>query len=74
MTDIFDRASELELRQREDAIARHRAYVAPPTDGLADCIDCGVEIPAERREAAPGATRCINCERTAEARRRFIKR
>jgi phage/conjugal plasmid C-4 type zinc finger TraR family protein len=74
LTDIFDRASELELRQREDAIARQRASVAPVTDGKADCVDCGVDIPAKRREAVPGCTRCIECERSAEVRRKVMKR
>lgn len=27
-----------------------------------DCLDCGEEIPPERREAMPGCRRCIDCQ------------
>ncbi len=30
------------------------------------CIDCGVEIPALRLDAAPEAARCISCQVKAE--------
>lgn len=31
-----------------------------------DCLDCGEEIPVERRQAAPGCRRCIECQTTHE--------
>lgn len=30
------------------------------------CIDCGVQIPAARLQAAPEAARCIRCQEKAE--------
>ena len=30
--------------------------------GGMDCEDCGREIPANRRAALPGCTRCITCQ------------
>lgn len=30
------------------------------------CMDCGVEIPAERLHVAPAASRCIDCQEKAE--------
>lgn len=66
--DIFDRAQELEAFQRETAIA-----AATPHDqgeSLAECEDCGDEIPAARREAAKGCTRCVDCQQHHELRRK----
>jgi phage/conjugal plasmid C-4 type zinc finger TraR family protein len=38
--------------------------------GAADCKDCGSEIPAARRAAAPWAKRCITCQEAFERGRR----
>jgi phage/conjugal plasmid C-4 type zinc finger TraR family protein len=27
-----------------------------------DCVDCGDEIPEERRKAQPGCRRCLSCQ------------
>lgn len=61
MTDIFDRAQELELRQREEALAR-QAERSRSGPGLSHCADCGEEIPALRRLRVPGCTRCVPCQ------------
>ncbi|WP_421793544.1 TraR/DksA C4-type zinc finger protein [Hydrocarboniphaga effusa] len=66
MTDFFDRAAEEELRQREDALARHQAVTQ--VQGTEFCEDCGNGIPAARRAAYPAAIRCVPCQ-TAEERR-----
>jgi len=34
------------------------------------CIDCGGEIPPERRAAQPGAERCLGCQIKHEGRSR----
>lgn len=31
-----------------------------------ECEDCGLDIPKERREAAPWATTCIDCQSIRE--------
>jgi phage/conjugal plasmid C-4 type zinc finger TraR family protein len=61
MTDIFDRAQELEQRQRDAALARQASrQTAGPS--LSHCEDCGDEIPALRREKVAGCTRCTPCQ------------
>ncbi|MCG9124297.1 TraR/DksA C4-type zinc finger protein [Laribacter hongkongensis] len=66
--DIYDRAQELEARQREAAIARHAARHPARTASLCQCEDCGEDIPPRRRELVPGVTRCIDCQTLAERR------
>lgn len=62
MTDIYDRAQELEQRQREAALARQAAAGRALGPSLEQCDDCGDDIPQRRREAMPGCTRCICCQ------------
>jgi len=62
MSDVFDRAQELELAQREAALAAHAAASKSQGESLTHCIDCGGEIPLERRLAAIGCTRCARCQ------------
>lgn len=66
--DIFDRAQELEAFQRDTAITA----ALPHAQGvsLVECEDCGEEIPAARRTAAKGCTRCLDCQQRHEQRQR----
>ncbi|MXR38020.1 TraR/DksA family transcriptional regulator [Craterilacuibacter sinensis] len=66
MTDIFDRAQELEQRQRETALARQAEAARRRGGSLSHCYDCGYEIPPLRREKVPGCTRCVECQAAAE--------
>lgn len=68
MTDIFDRAQELEQRQRDAALAAFAANIAHGTS-YSHCEDCSEPIPDARRKAAPGCTRCIDCQSRREPRR-----
>lgn len=63
--DHFDRAQELEMIQREEAIARQRAQ-ASHGESATECEDCGGDIQPARREALPGVTRCITCQEIHE--------
>ena len=45
----------------EDGIKRAREQI-PTGESLKYCADCGVEIPAARREAVPGVRRCVGCQ------------
>ena len=38
------------------------------------CVDCGAEIAAERLKAVPEAVRCLECQRSFEARHRQANR
>ncbi|MBA5605850.1 TraR/DksA C4-type zinc finger protein [Duganella sp. FT3S] len=76
MTDECEQASKREELDREVAIRRQRLK----TIALAcragveyDCRDCGIAIPADRRQAAPGCTRCRPCEMAAEAQRKLMR-
>lgn len=66
MTDIYDRAQELEQRQREQALARQAAASRVLGASLTHCDDCGDEIPPLRREKVPGCTRCVDCQAATE--------
>lgn len=47
----------------EDELARMRAARrAPVGESLAECAECGEEIPLARREAIPGVKLCIDCQ------------
>ncbi len=67
MTDIFEQASDLEQRQREDALAMQAAR-QPIGASLSHCQDCGEPISDKRRLCAPGCTRCVNCQNEYEKR------
>ena len=66
MTDVFDRATEVESLQREDALAgqRRRAQLEGKsvTDSAIDCAVCESPIPEARREAVPGVQTCVECQ------------
>lgn len=64
MTDIFDRAQELEALQREVAIAQARQQ--PQGESLAECEDCGEAIPAARQAAVAACRRCVDCQQRRE--------
>lgn len=59
--DKFD-ALSLERHQRDAASAGAPLEV----DGRRLCLDCWVEIPAERLGAAPHAVRCAECQTCVE--------
>ncbi|MBI1495385.1 TraR/DksA C4-type zinc finger protein [Halocynthiibacter styelae] len=53
--------AEARVQQECDAsLARNRDVVE--AEGTSECIDCGDEIEAARRAAAPFARRCIECQ------------
>ena len=65
MSDIVDLAAEAEERFRQEAIAAREAQIPRGAAAMA-CADCGESIPAARRRAAPGATRCLDCQQWVE--------
>lgn len=75
MTDIYDRASEVEERFREAALEeqQHRAKLAWNHVSATHCEadDCGVPIPEARREVLPGVKFCIDCQQLKERRKRL---
>ena len=66
--DFLDRASDLEMQQREDALAAVRSKVQAGGVSAEFCQmdNCGVEIPPARRAAVPGCMYCVNCQARRE--------
>lgn len=68
MSDLFDRAQDLEALQRERALAA-QAQCLPQGPTRMQCEDCGEAIPLKRRQAMPGCRRCLACQQQHECRR-----
>lgn len=72
MADNADIAAELMEHHLEGALAKARCQKFAQQHLLGsiqpECDDCGFEIPAARREAAPWATTCIGCQGIREER------
>ncbi|OAZ99726.1 TraR/DksA C4-type zinc finger protein [Halomonas sp. G11] len=66
-TDTMERRMEAALASRPKWLGVDMAATDP------DCEDCGDEIPAARRKAAPWATTCIECQGIREQRRRHVR-
>lgn len=70
MTDIFDRASELEERTRVAALQAQmrRAGLAGKTvaDSAENCAQCDDPIPLKRRQSVPGCQLCVACQARKE--------
>lgn len=63
--DDIDRAQQLEQNHRDNAINAARSADESQQNKVGDrvyCFDCEIEIPDERLEAKPNASRCINCQ------------
>lgn len=70
MSDVFDRASELETAERERLIAaaRARTQERPDEDEHGRyCLDCGVTIPTAR-VVQVNAVCCVECQTLREHR------
>lgn len=60
--------TDLSLREAVADIDAALMRLANGTYGT--CVDCGTEIPAERLEVRPQATRCLGCQIREERRAR----
>ncbi|MCY1398870.1 hypothetical protein D3C76_663150 [compost metagenome] len=67
MADAADFAGPLVQNWTDELIAaiRERALSGP---SAAVCVDCGDDIPVERRLAALGCVRCVECQGFADRR------
>lgn len=65
--DVADMAQEREQEERQKALA---AVVRIDQSAVSNwfCEDFGTGIPAARRMAVPGCTRCVECQGLAEQR------
>jgi RNA polymerase-binding transcription factor DksA len=80
VTDIFDDATDAEMRERDALVEARQAHSALATKlaaareaargpGPAICIGCELAIPEPRRQAVPGCLRCTRCERQHDNQR-----
>jgi RNA polymerase-binding transcription factor DksA len=74
VTDIFEEATDAEMRERAALIEARQARSeleaklaaaceAARGPGPAICVGCGFQIPEPRRQAVSGCLRCALCER-----------
>lgn len=61
MADDLDRARERQEALNEQALADHR-HRRTNRISYTHCEECDEKIPEARRVAAPGCTRCIDCQ------------
>lgn len=64
MADQLDRASEITQQRLEAALASRAQLAATALNS--ECEDCDHPIPVARRNAAPWATTCIECQSIRE--------
>jgi phage/conjugal plasmid C-4 type zinc finger TraR family protein len=70
--DDLDRASEINGRVEAMQLAARIEAAAQAGPGLSACEECGAPIPAARRRAVSGCTRCVGCQENFE--RHFSRR
>lgn len=59
--DNADRAQELIEQNLADAMQARRQEQSRAASAH-ECMDCGEDIPQERRNLVPGCVRCTECE------------
>jgi RNA polymerase-binding protein DksA len=69
-TETYDRELDYTLEENAEHILHEiEAALKRIEDGTyGQCTNCGKQIPAERLEALPYATLCIDCQRQREGR------
>jgi RNA polymerase-binding transcription factor DksA len=76
VTDVLDLAQRHEEMRRDIALGgvlcQARQLDTPRAEFL--CVDCADPIEPERREACPGAVRCLVCQEAREAHQRLFPR
>ncbi|HXC57918.1 MAG TPA: DksA/TraR family C4-type zinc finger protein [Steroidobacteraceae bacterium] len=55
----------------KDAINRAKSHL-PAGESLAQCADCGNDIPEGRRTALPGVRLCVACQELADREERPV--
>jgi phage/conjugal plasmid C-4 type zinc finger TraR family protein len=66
--DVGEVAQDYQDKHNAAALAAHRAKISNQMAGpsLEICMDCGDDIPEDRREAQQGCTRCAECQTLSE--------
>lgn len=69
MADAADIADKFVETNLQNSLARVSMQTAANADNI-ECEDCGHDISAARRNAAPWASTCIECQSAREKRQR----
>jgi phage/conjugal plasmid C-4 type zinc finger TraR family protein len=69
MGDIADNADKTIADHLEAAIRAARGVMPADTRSAETCAECGLEIPAQRRQAIPGVQTCFDCAVELESRK-----
>lgn len=64
--DDADRAQRTNEQHLNQALAGHRKRRGNTGLGSPVCLECGDDIPAERRKRVAGCRLCIDCQREHE--------
>lgn len=64
--DFAQERQEAELRRLLSA----NAYALPKGEAARECLECGVPIAEERRQAMPGCRLCLCCQEALERQQR----
>ena len=67
-----DKAAAYQVLAEISGVAAVRARMEGP--GRPDCLDCGFDIPKERRDAVKNAVRCKECQDIEDARNGGVRR
>ncbi len=70
--DPIDLASEFEQRELEANLSIALAAARQTGESEEFCVDCGEEIPEQRRRAVPGCKRCVSCQNDLNAAQRRL--
>ncbi len=71
MPDPADLGNDIAAEFNAACLSDHQARMAArPEESALECEDCGEPIPEERRQKSKGCTRCIDCQRDIDPRRR----
>ena len=60
--DLIEESTAANIAKQTQAIQ--------PVNNTPDCLECGEEIPAARREALPGCAHCIECQQLLDTANR----
>lgn len=69
--EIFDLANELAQQRIDMAIAAH--CLNRNAVSAEHCMECGEDIPVQRRAAVPGCQTCAECQGILELKCRHIR-
>ncbi len=74
MTDVVDRASQLEEMQREQALKANKQHEKPlVVKGVRHCLECDDIIQTQRIKLV-NAVRCINCQQLFDHQQKHYRK